>query len=159
MPSFINDLALKEVKKLVDGSSSLIVLDPTKLNSSDSLALRKNLHDAGAKMKVAKVNLLRLAVPETAAKLLEGKTTIALVAAKDMLAAAKVVVEMEKAEKIKVRGGIMDGAVLDNASVKKLASMPSKQTLYGMLVNVLAAPIVGLARVIAEIEKQKKAAG
>jgi large subunit ribosomal protein L10 len=159
MPSFINDLSLKEVKALVSGSPSVIVLDPSRLNSSDSLALRKSLNGAGAKMKVAKVNLIKLALPEAAAKLLEGKTTIALVTAKDMLAAAKIVIDLEKAEKIKVRGGIMDGAILDNASVKKLASMPSKQTLYGMLVNILAAPITGLARVIAEIEKKKKAAG
>ena len=49
----------------------------------------------------------------------------------------------------------MDGQAIDAAGIKKLASMPSKQTLRGMLVNVLAAPIVGFARVIAEIEKKR----
>src|SRR5262245_2978245 len=138
MPSFINELSLKEVKGLVEKNPSLIVLDPTKLNSADSLKLRKNLHDVGAKMKVAKVNLLRLAVPEAAAKLVDGKTTIALITAKDMLGAAKVLADLEKEEKVKVKGGIMDGQVLDAGSVKKLATLPGKDQLRGMLVGILA---------------------
>ena len=81
--------------------------------------------------------------------------TVALVAASDMIAAAKIVADLEKAQKVSLKGGLMDGQVLDPAGIKKLASMPGKQALRGMLVNVLAAPIVGFVRVIAEIEKKK----
>ena len=159
MPSFINELSLKDIQGHVKANASLIIVDPSKLNSGDTLKLRRNLADAGAKMKVAKVSLIRRAVPEGAVKMLDGRTPVALVSAKDMLAAAKVLADLEKEEKLSVRGGIMDGELLDAASVKKLAAMPDKQTLRGMLVNVLAAPLVGLARVVAEIAKKKQAAG
>src|SRR5687768_11685249 len=158
MPSFINELSLRDVKGMVDGASSLILLDPSRLNSADSLKLRKNLHGIGAKLKMAKVNLIRRAVPEGAAKLLDGKTAVGLIATKDMVGAAKIVSDLAKEEKVSVKGGLMDGQVLDPASIGKLANLPGKDQLRGMLVNVLAAPLVGLARVIAEIEKKQKGA-
>ena len=158
MPSMINDLLLKEVKAMVEANPSFIVLDPSKLKASEQLKLRRDLLGAGAKMKVTKVNLLRIAVPTGAGTMLDGKSTVALVAASDMIAAAKIVADLEKEQKVSLKGGLMDGQVLDSAGVKKLAAMPGKQTLRGMLVNVLAAPIVGFARVIAEIEKKKNPA-
>src|SRR3954469_13767958 len=136
MPSFLNELSLKDLQGLVSSNPSLIIVDPSKLNSGDTLKLRKSLSEAGAKMKVAKVSLIKRAVPEGAAKMVEGKSSIALVSAKDMLAAAKVLADLEKEEKLSVRGGFMDGQLLDAGQVKKLASMPSKQVLRGMLVNV-----------------------
>ena len=155
MPSFINELMLNEVKVLVAASPSFIVLDPAKLNSADTLKLRKTLRGVGAKMKVAKVALIRRVVPESAAKMCDSKSTIALVLASDMIAAAKVVADLAKEDKVSLKGGLMDGMSLDVAGIKRLAELPSKQTLRGMLVNILAAPLAGLARVIAEIEKKK----
>src|SRR3954469_13655311 len=99
MPSFINNALLTDVKALVAASPSFIVLDPTKLKSGDQLKLRKTLNGAGAKMKVTKVNLARIAMPAQAQKLLDGKTTIAVVAASDMIAAAKILADLEKEEK------------------------------------------------------------
>jgi large subunit ribosomal protein L10 len=158
MPSFINELSLKDLQGLVAANPSLIIVDPSKLNSGDTLKLRKSLSEAGAKMRVAKVSLIKRAVPESAAKMVEGKSPIALVSAKDMLAAAKVLADLEKEEKLSVRGGFMDGQLLDAGQVKKLASMPSKQVLRGMLVSLLASPMSRLARVVAAIAEKKKSA-
>jgi large subunit ribosomal protein L10 len=155
MPSFINELMLAEVKGLVSGVSSLIVVDSSKLNSSDSLKLRKELRGVGAKLKVAKVAIIKRAVPPAAAKLCDGKSSIGVILAPDMVAAAKVLADLSREEKISVKGGLMDGQSLDPAGVNRLASLPSKDTLRGMLVNLLAAPLVGFVRVIAEIEKKK----
>jgi large subunit ribosomal protein L10 len=155
MPNFINEMMLAEVKTLVDASPSLIVLDPAKLDSAQTLKLRADLRAAGAKMKVAKVAILERCVPESAKAMLNHKSTIALVLAKDMLAAAKVVTELAKEDKISLKGGVMDGKVVDTASIKRLAELPDQLTLRGMLVNILAAPLTGMARVIAEIHKKK----
>ncbi|HYE08352.1 MAG TPA: 50S ribosomal protein L10 [Planctomycetota bacterium] len=159
MPSFINELSLRDLQALVKTNPSLIIVDPSKLKSADSLKLRKGLHDAGAKMRVAKVSLIRRAVPEGAAKLVDGKTPIGLVSAKDMMAAAKLLADLEKEEKLSVRGGIMDGQVLDGAQIKKIASLPSKQQLRQMLVSLLASPMSRLARVLALVGEKKNAGG
>jgi large subunit ribosomal protein L10 len=155
MPNFINKMMLAEVKTLVEASTSLIVLDPAKLNSAQTLKLRADLRAAGAKLKVAKVAILERCVPEGAKAMLSNKSTIGLVLAKDMLSAAKVVAELAKEDKITLRGGVMDGKVVDTASIKRLAELPDQLTLRGMLVNILAAPLAGMARVIAEIHKKK----
>ena len=155
MPNFINEMMLAEVKALVDASPSLIVLDPAKLDSAQTLKLRADLRAAGAKLKVAKVAILERCVPESAKAMLNNKSTIALVLAKDMLSAAKVVTELAKEDKIALKGGVMDGKVVDTASIKRLAELPDQLTLRGMLVNILAAPLAGMARVIAEIHKKK----
>jgi len=155
MPNFINKMMLAEVKTLVDASPSLIVLDPAKLNSAQTLKLRADLRGVGARLKVAKVAILERCVPESAKGLLNSKSTIALVLAKDMLSAAKVVTQLAKEDKISLKGGVMDGKLVDTASIKRLAELPDQLTLRGMLVNILAAPLTGMARVIAEIHKKK----
>lgn len=156
MPSQINELLLTEVKAFVAKTPSFILCDPSKLSSEEQIAVRGGLHKAGAKMKVAKLTLLKQVVPDSVKPFLDGKTTVALVATEDMVGAAKVLDEFTKDDKLTYKGGLMDGAALDVNGVKRLASLPDKQTLRGMLVNVLAAPIVGFARVIAEIEKKQK---
>jgi large subunit ribosomal protein L10 len=156
MPSMINELLFKDVTDFVAGAQSFILCDPSRLNSEEQIKVRTGLHKAGAKMKVAKISLLRKAVADDVKPFLDGKTTIAMVIAEDMPSAAKVLDAFTKDDKLTYKGGALDGAAIDVKGVQKLASLPDKQTLRGMFVNVLAAPIVGFARVIAEIEKKQK---
>jgi large subunit ribosomal protein L10 len=159
MPNIINELMFTEMKGLVDASPSFIVVDPTKLNSEDTLKLRTNLRAAGARLKVAKVSILERIVPESAKGMLNAKSTIGLILAKDMLAAAKVVTDINKDSKetvkVAVKGGVMDGKAVTPADIKVLAELPSIDVLRGMFVNILAAPLTGFVRVIAEIEKKQ----
>lgn len=156
MPNFINELMFSEMKVLVDASPSIIVLDPSKLNSSDTLKLRSVLRGAGAKLKVAKVSILERIVPDSAKAMLNSKCTIGLVLAKDMLGAAKALADLAKEGKISLKGGVMDGKAVTPADLKVLADLPSQLVLRGMLVNILAAPLTGLVRTLAEIEKKKQ---
>jgi len=156
MPSYINGLMLNELTTATGKAESLILVDYSKLDAEATLKLRSDLRKAGAKLKVSKVRLLRRAIPISAAKLIEkSKGSVGVVVTTDMVAAAKIVADLAKEDKVALRGGLMDGAALDVNALKKIASLPSKHTLQGMLVNVLAAPIVGFARVIAEINKKQ----
>ncbi len=156
MPSFINELMLKELTSVASNATSLILVDHSRLKSEDTIKLRTALRKAGAKLKVSKVRLLRRAIPASAAKLIEkSKGSVGVIFASDMVAAAKVVADLAKEDKVTVRGGLMDGATLDVATIKRISELPSKQQLLGMLVNVLQAPIAGFARVIAAIHTQQ----
>ncbi len=156
MPSQINELLFKEIKTMVDSSPSYILCDPSKLTAEQQLKVRSGLHKIGASMKITKLSLLKKVVADDVKGMLDSKVTIALVSAEDMVGAAKVLSQFTADDRLTYKGGHMDGAAIDVAGVKRLASLPDKQTLRGMLVNVLAAPIVGFARVIAEIEKKNK---
>ena len=156
MPSLINELMLSELTGHTAKAETCILIDHSRLKSEDTLKFRSDLRKAGARLKVSKVRLLRRSIPASAAKLIEkSKGSVGVVVASDMVAAAKIVAELAKEKKLDVRGGLMDGATLDLAAFKKIAELPSKLQLQGMLVNVLAAPIVGFARVIAEINKKQ----
>jgi ribosomal protein L10 len=106
-------------------------------------------------MKVAKVSILELVVPEVAKSMLDHKCTIGIVLTQDMLGAAKALAELAGENKLSVKGGVMDGKPVTPADLKILAELPSLQVLRGMLVNILAAPLTGFVRAIAEIEKKK----
>jgi large subunit ribosomal protein L10 len=159
MPSAINAMMLAEVKVAVGKSQSLILLDASRLKSDENLKLRKDLRAIGASMKVSKVALLKRAVPENASKMCDGhRSSLGVIICADMVAAAKIVSDLAKDDKIAVRGGLMDGLALDPATIKKISELPGKKQLHGMLVNILAAPLTGLVRVLAEIEKKLQAA-
>ncbi len=155
MPSLINELMLKEVQASVGSSQSLILVDHSLLKSGESLKLRNDLRKAGAKLRVAKVSILIKAVPSSAAKQMESvKGSLGVILAEDMVAASKIVAALAKESRVAVRGGLMDGKSIDAAMVTRISELPGKQELRGMLVNILAAPLTGLVRVLAEIEKK-----
>lgn len=158
MPSQMNEMMLAEVKAALGDSQSMILVDASRLKSDENLKLRKDLRGVKARLKVTKVALLQRAVPAAAAKMCEGtRSSLGVVICDDMVAAAKIVAELTKDDKLAVRGALMDGQPLDAAQVKRISELPGKQQLRGMLVNVLASPMARMARVLAAIAEKKQA--
>ena len=54
-----------------------------------------------------------------------------------------------------IKDGVMDGKVIDVAEVKKLASLPSKETLYSMLASALLGNIRNLAVVLDQAREKQ----
>ena len=52
-------------------------------------------------------------------------------------------------EKLEILGGISDGKAVSAAEVQAIADLPSHDQLLGMLLNVMLAPMSGMARVTA----------
>ena len=114
---------------------------------------RRRMADTGAKVKVAKNRLAKLALKDTDAAgitdLFEGATCIAY--SKDPISAAKVAVKYAKDnEKLVILGGAMGKTILDAKSVKALAELPSLDELRATLLNLLNAPATQLVRTIKE---------
>jgi large subunit ribosomal protein L10 len=133
-------------------ASSLVALDYRGMTVSEANALRSKLRAAGGKSieyRVAKNTLLRIATQGTPLapieKHLEGPTAVAI-AYDEPSAMAKVLVAYAKEnEKLKIKGGVVDGAVADLAAISILASLPGKQELRGMLAGTLQSPLRNLA--------------
>jgi large subunit ribosomal protein L10 len=108
------------------------------------------MREAGAKFKVTKNRLTRLALEgsefEGISELLTGPTAIAY--SSDPVAAAKAASEFaKKNEKLVVLGGAMPGQILDAKGVDALAKLPSLDQLRGKLIGVLQAPATKVAGV------------
>jgi large subunit ribosomal protein L10 len=114
---------------------------------------RRRMAAEGAKVKVAKNRLARLALKDTdaagIADLFKGATCIAY--SKDPISAAKVAVKYAKDnEKLVILGGAMGKTILDARSVKALAELPSLDELRAKLIGLLNAPATKIARTVTE---------
>jgi large subunit ribosomal protein L10 len=142
-----------ELAERLRGAETLMVADYRGLTMTQIDELRTRLIEAGARFTVVKNTLTRLAAEEAGTKdvleLIEGPTAIAFLEADgDPVAVAKVLNETARAHDVLViRGGILDGAVVGDADIKRLATLPPAEVLQAQLVGAVAGPltmIVGL---------------
>jgi large subunit ribosomal protein L10 len=142
-----------ELADRLRGAQTLMVADYRGLTMTQIDELRTRLLEAGARFTVVKNTLTRLAAEEAGTKdvleLIEGPTAIAFLEADgDPVAVAKVLNETARAHDVLViRGGILDGAVVGDADIKRLATLPPAEVLQAQLVGAVVAPlttVVGL---------------
>lgn len=115
--------------------------------------LREQLREEEAEMIVAKKTLIDLALNnaglgEDHVQNMEGGVAIFL-GYKDEVAPAKVVATFAKDhEVVELRGGILEGQVIDAEKAIALSKLPSKQELLGQMVGSLRSPISGFVNVL-----------
>ncbi|HAP14807.1 MAG TPA: 50S ribosomal protein L10, partial [Lactococcus sp.] len=65
----------------------------------------------------------------------------------------------KEAEALQFKGAVVDGTYYDEAGIKVLATIPSKDTLISKLLGSLQSPMANFARVVKQIaESQGEAA-
>lgn len=146
-----------ELKDKFERATSVFVADYRGLGVKQLEALRGGLRSAEAsesEFRVSKNSVLRRAAAGGAAEGLQehftGTTSIAM-SFGDPVALAKALVDYAKEnEAFELRGGLMDGEVLDVPAITKLATLPSLDELRGMMAGLLQAPAVKLARLLNE---------
>jgi large subunit ribosomal protein L10 len=163
---------VNEIKEKLDNSSAVIVTDYRGLNVSQMTKLRAELRNAGIEYKVLKNTLTSLAARELDLadldNYLSGPTAIAF-SREDPVAPAKVLTKFAKEHKaLEIKGGLLDGKIIDANSIKALADLPGREELLAQvlrgfqsplsqLVNVLNGPIRNLVYVLEAVRKQKEA--
>ena len=95
---------------------------------------------------------------EALSECLSGSTAVAIANEEDPLAAARILNKFCEASKGKyeIKGGYLDGEVLDVEGVKKIANLPNRDGLLSMLLSALQGNLSGLARVINAVKEQKE---
>ncbi len=155
-------------------SSLAIMTEYRGLTVAQLNRLRRELKAVGGRYQVTKNTLTRRALKDTAfeqlEKLLQGPTGI-VTTGKDPIAVAKVLVKFaEQHDKLKITGGVLDGAVMPAANVSALAKLPSREVLLAQLLGLINAPASQLLRTIQEpgaqvarllgaLERAKQSAG
>ncbi|MDP3532454.1 MAG: 50S ribosomal protein L10 [Alphaproteobacteria bacterium] len=129
----------------------LVVTRQTGLTVAEVTALRVKVRQAGAFFKVTKNSLTKIALKDTQhadlSDFFQGPTAIAF--SEDPIAAAKVIVEFAKTnDKIKVVAAGLSGKMLDEASVKALAALPSLDELRSKLLGLILAPATKIVGVL-----------
>ena len=127
----------------------LIAYQGIKVN--DVTELRARVRAAGGSYEVVKNTLVQKAlngsVGEAGDALFKGPVAIAF--GPDVTSAAKVATQYAKDnDKFTVVGGLMGDQVLDQASIKALASLPSLDQLRAKLIGLIQAPATKIAGVL-----------
>ena len=132
-----------ELKDKIHGAKALYYTDFTGLNVKRMTELRRRFRKAGVDYVVIKNTLALRAINESGliGTRLRGPTGV--VVSKDPVAAAKLLTDFAKEndQRPAVKGGLLDGAVIDEAQVKKLASMPSREQMLAELGAGLQSPM------------------
>ena len=148
---------VQKLKDELDSSSSVIVAHYSGLTVAESQELRSEMRNNGAKFKVTKNRLAKLAFEQTQFKdmadLFTGPTAIAY--SDDPVAPAKVAVNFDKKfEKFKVIGGGYDGEKINLDRINFLATLPSMDQLRGKIVGLISAPAQKVATLMKEPSAQ-----
>ena len=146
-----------ELKGKFERATSVFVADYQGLGVAQMEALRGGLRSVEAsesEFRVTKNSVLRLASAGGPAEGLKehftGTTSIAM-SFGDPVALAKTLVDYaEDNEAFELRGAVLDGEVLDEKAIAKLATLPSLDELRGKIVGLLQAPASKLARLLSE---------
>jgi large subunit ribosomal protein L10 len=142
-----------ELARQLGEAETLMVADYRGLTMPEIDELRGRLLEAGARFRVVKNTLTKLAAEQAGTtdvlQLIDGPTAIAFLDAEgDPVAVAKVLNEVARANDVLViRGGLLEGTVVGEDEIKRLATLPPTDVLRAQLAGVVFAPlttVVGL---------------
>ena len=159
-----NTLELKkatvaQIKEKLTTAQSVVLVDYRGLNVAEVTELRKQFRAAGVEYAVLKNSLVGIAAKEVGIEgldsILEGPTALAF-GMTDAVAPAKIIAEFaKKNDKLKVKAGILDGAILDVAGVEKLSAIPSREVLIAKVMGSMMSAVSKFVYVLEAIRKQK----
>ncbi len=146
------EVEVEGLRDRIARASSVLLADYRGLSVAQANDLRARLRKAGEgqfEYRIAKNTLIRRAVEGTGAEgvaqHLVGPTALAL-GFEEPGALAKSLVDFAKEnEQFEIKGGVVDGEIVDLAEIRTLAELPTKEELRGMLAGVLQAPLRNLA--------------
>lgn len=149
---------VEEIKSQLDGAQSAVLVDYRGLTVEQDTKLRKELREAGVIYKVYKNTMVRFAIEGTEfdslKDQLEGPNAIAI-SKDDATAPARILAKFAKgAEALEIKCGIVEGTYYDQAGIKSISSIPSREELLSKMLGSLQSPITNFARVLNQIAEK-----
>ena len=137
------------------GTEALFVAEYTGLDVEALSVLRAQARESGGRVRVVKNSVAKRVLAENpglapladslAGQLIYGTGQSAPSIAKVLKNFAK------EHEELSIKAGVMDGSLIDASGVRRLADLPSREQMLGILAGALAAPIAKLARTLGEL--------
>lgn len=142
-----------EVRERLERSAATVLTEYRGLTVTELAQLRAELRKSGAEYKVVKNTLTRIAAREAGLEVpdevLTGPTAVTFTG-EDPVAAAKVLRAFSRDHpQLVVKGGILEGKVLDAADTMRLADLETREELLARLAGLFEAALAQPARLAA----------
>jgi large subunit ribosomal protein L10 len=152
--------AVEEIAAKLKESITTVVADYRGLNVAQVTLLRKQLREAGVDFQVLKNSLVSRAAASIELgeleSVLSGPTAVAF--GTDVVAPARILNDFaKKNDALKIKGGVVEGRVVDTAQIQALANLPSREGLLSMLLSVLQAPMRNVALAVKAVAEKNEA--
>ncbi|MDE7271142.1 MAG: 50S ribosomal protein L10 [Acetatifactor sp.] len=149
---------VEEISAKIKDAQSVVLVDYRGLTVEQDTQLRRNLREAGVVYKVYKNTYMTRAFQgtefEALAPYLEGPSAVAI-STDDATAPARVIAEFaKKADKLEIKGGVVEGTVYDAKGMAAIANIPSREVLISKLLGSLQSPITNFARVMNQLAEK-----
>jgi large subunit ribosomal protein L10 len=153
VPSATNVAEVEAIKGRLEGSVAALLTEYRGLDVKDLFALRASLRGSSTEYRVLKNTLTSIAVREVGYEdlvpLLQGPTAVAFVHG-DPVQAAKDLAEFARTHpSLVLKGGVLDGKVLDADEVRRLATLQSREVMLARLAGLLQASLQQTASLLA----------
>ena len=153
--TIVREKVVDEIKENVQQSEGCFFVNLNKVKALSISQLRNNLRTTNSKVYVAKNSLFSKAFDvnkDSMANFISGETAAVFVYDKDIVRAAKVLVDFAKEnEIIQVKGGLLKDKAVSAQDLNSLAKLPPKEVLLGMAVSGLASPITGFVSTLNQV--------
>ncbi len=149
MPTEKKKQQIDGLEQIFAKSNSGIMTDYRGLKTSDVVALRRKLRDAGVEFHVVKNTLARIAAGNSGkdqiGSIFEGPLAIAFVK-DDISKSAKVLTDHIASSKlaISIKGGFLGNKLLTPAEIATIATLPPKEQLIAKVMGGIQGPLYGL---------------
>lgn len=152
---------IEKVNTILDGAQSVVFVNIHGLKIGDATAMRRKMKADQVGFFVAKKTLAKLALDakKYSGTMPELAGEIGMAYGQDLIAPARDVYEFQRKlkDQVTIVGGVFEGKYMSREEMTAIATIPPRETLYGMFVNVINSPIQGLVMALDQIAKKKTA--
>ena len=147
-----------ELKQQIEDASALLLTEYRGLTVSEITELRRSLREGGTRFAIVKNTLMQRAATDAGlaemADLLSGPSAVAFVSG-DVVAAAKAIRAASKQyPSLVLKGGIMDGQLLDATQATGLADLASRDEMLSQIAGLLKSDMAKAARLFASAQSK-----
>ena len=143
--------AVEQIAAQLGDATAVYAVDYRGLTVTQAAQLRTNLRETGTSFRVVKNTLTLRAADKAGVESIkplveDGPTALAFVLTGDPALAAKALDTFARQSPIELKGGVLEGQMLDLEQLRSLARLPSRDQLNAQLAGVVASPLTTLVR-------------
>ncbi len=147
------EMLVRQFAEMAARSSAIIFTENQGLTVAEMTQVRRRVREAEGAYHVVKNTLLRLALAQAGLPvpddLLRGPTAVSFCMG-EVPPVAKALVEATKdLERLQIKGGILEGRVMDPEGIQALAELPTRDVLMAQVLGGIQGPARQVAGVVA----------